>query len=359
VLYARTRTEAHQKLRQALGQRDHGALVVAPRQTVRQLLEAWLRDVVKPNRAPRTYLAYEEKLRLHALPYLGGVSIERLTPAHLTRLYRERLEAGLAPASVAMVHNILHRALEMATRQSLVARNVADLVEVPRASRRGIQPLDGDQLQKLLGAIDGQPFGPLWTLLLATGLRFGEAAALRWEDISSDGATLNVQHTLTRMTGSAATEHGWRWKLTPPKTARSRRPVPLNATAQAALRQQRRRQLEAKLVAGPDWEEFGLVFASRHGLPVREAHALRDLQNVLKKAGLPRRRLHDLRHQFATLLYQAGESPRSAQELLGHARVSTTLDIYTGSVPQVLRDAVDGVDALLGRPPAEGSADAV
>ena len=215
--------------------------------------------------------------------------------------------------------------------------------------KRSVGRLDDDQLAALLGALDPHRLGSFWTVMLMTGLRFGEAAALRWEDVSLDDAILRVEHTLTRLSGDAAKREGWTWKLTPPKTDASRRRMPLNATAVAALKLQKVRQLEAKVLTGQAWEEHGLVFTTLRGQPLREAHALAEFKRVLAAAKLPQMRLHDLRHQFATLVHEATQSPRAAQELLGHARIATTMDIYTAPVPQVLRDASENVDALVKR----------
>lgn len=351
VFYARSRSEARQKLRSALGQRDGGTLLASPRQTFGQFVKRWLEDTVKPTAAPRTHQAYEEKLRIHVLPWLERVPLERLNPAHLSRLYRLRLEAGKSPTTVNFVHNVIHRALAAAVRQQLLARNVADLVEPPRVARRELVTYSAEQLAQLRQAIQGHRFETLWTLLLTTGLRFGEAAALTWEAVSIDDASLDVRSTLTRLTGDAAKKAGRSWSIGPPKTKRSRRRIPLMATAVAALRQQKRQQLEARIAAGPAWRDHGFVFTTRDGAPVRETHALSEFKEALRASNLVDRTLHDLRHQFATLFFAAQENPRAAQDILGHSNIATTLDTYTGAVPQVLRDSVRRVDALMNPPP--------
>ena len=102
-----------------------------------------------------------------------------------------------------------------------------------------------------------------------------------------------------------------------------------------------------RLLAGGRWEDNSLVFPTRNGTPVREAHVLAEFHKELKKAGLPRRRLHDLRHTFATQLFALNKHPRAVQDLLGHSHVNTTLDVYTGSVSAVMADAIADLDRAI------------
>ncbi len=143
VLYARTRQEAAAKLRAALHAQEQGTLVTGPTQTVAQFFTRWLEDVVKPNRRPRTYESYEEKLRLHVLPELGRISLAKLTPQHLQRLDASKLAAGLSPKTIGMLHAIVHRGLKQALKWGLVGRNVAELADAPPRQQREPTALSG------------------------------------------------------------------------------------------------------------------------------------------------------------------------------------------------------------------------
>src|SRR5207237_9224526 len=112
--------------------------------------------------------------------------------------------------------------------------------------------------------------------------------------------------------------------------------------------QQRARVLEAKLLAGPKWQDHDFVFPTGVGTPFREAHVLEDFHAVLERAGLPRYRLHDLRHTYATGLLERGRHPRDVQDLLGHSRIEMTLNVYTASIPERLREAADSLDGMFG-----------
>ncbi len=117
------------------------------------------------------------------------------------------------------------------------------------------------------------------------------------------------------------------------------RSSPLAATVVDALRAQRRQSLEMKLLAGQKWQEHDFVFTSNRGTPLREAHVLERFHRVLDQAGLERRRMHDLRHTFATRLFALGTHPRVVQDMLGHSRIGITMDTYTASVPEAVRAA--------------------
>lgn len=229
----RTRADVAKLLTAAVEAREQGVLVTGPRQTVAQHFDHWLEDVVRPHLRPRSYVAYASKVRVHILPTLGRLRLTALTPQHLQRLYAAKLTAGLAPKSVNNLHVVVHRGLEYAVRWGLAARNVADAVESPRVPRRELQPLEPVELATFLRAIVGHRHEPLWILMLATGLRFGEAAALRWCDVDLDQRVLHVRHTL----GAKGAARGT--MFTPPKTDKGRRDIPVPQIALQILATQR------------------------------------------------------------------------------------------------------------------------
>jgi integrase len=133
-----------------------------------------------------------------------------------------------------------------------------------------------------------------------------------------------------------------------PKSARSRRSITLPAVAVTALRAHRVRQLETRLAAGGRWQEGGFVFTSGIGTPIEPRRITREFRALLKRAGLPLIRLHDLRHSCATLLLAQGVSARVVMETLGHSQVSLTLNTYSHVLPALQQDAARKMDAILG-----------
>lgn len=338
--YCQTRSEAAKKLQKALQARDEGTLVVGKQPSLAQYVEDWLEHSVRPTTRPRTYLSYAERLRVHVLPTLGTTKLDALSPQQIQKLYASKLAAGLAPGTINGVNVVLHRALQQALKWGLVSRNVCTLVDVPQPKPAPARPLDADELARFREVIEGDRYEYLWQVLVSTGLRFGEAAALRTEDIDLDGRKLHVRHTITREGNK-----GYAWSE--PKTRRSRRTIPLPALAVQALRNQQTLNKELRLAAGRHWTDLDVVFPSGVGTPIREPHLLVHFHKLLDQAGLERRRIHDLRATYATNLYALGVHPRAAQELMGHADIGVTMNVYTGAVPAVLRDAADSLDGLL------------
>lgn len=336
-LYARTRAEAERRLREALGARDQGVIAPAT-ETVGSYMRGWL-EGMRPTLRPRTWERYEGVVRVHLLPSLGGVSLGKLGPHHLQRLYRALLGRGLRPATVRYVHAVIHRALEQAVRWRVLPLNPASLVSPPRLDRREMAALSPEEARQFLKAAEGERLEALFVLAVTAGLRLGEGLGLRWDAIDLDAGVLSVVGTLQRIERELV--------LAEPKTARSRRRVELTATAVEALRRRRTAQLQERLAAGPLWEERGLVVTDPLGRPLQPYVAQHSFAVLLRRAELRPVRFHDLRHTAATLLLSRGIHPKIVSEMLGHATIAITLDLYSHVTPSMQREAVRELDALL------------
>ena len=181
-LSGRTRDETGRKLTALLKNIQDGLPVTADRETINQFAAGWL-AVKKQSIKASTWRRYESLLRVNVLPMLGRVQISKVTPAHLQRLYADRMTAGRGPQTITHIHRVVHAMLSDATRWGNVARNVAALVTPPSVPHRDIRAFDADQALRFLGAAMGTKHEALWTVLISTGVRIGEVAALRWSDI--------------------------------------------------------------------------------------------------------------------------------------------------------------------------------
>ncbi len=342
-LYGRTRADVQRKLAGAHRTRDEGLPFSPERQTVGDFLAEWL-EGQRQRLRPNTWKRYEEYVRIHTIPGVGRVKLAALTPQHLDRLYAQRMAAGLSPTTVHHVHAVLHKALEQAVRWNLVPRNVADLVDSPRAGRQEMSALTPEQTRTLLdGAADG-PLEAILTLAVTTGMRKGELLALHWSDVDLERGTLRVVGTMQR-------HRDGKLAVSPPKTARSRRQVELTPIALDALRRHRSRQAETRLLLGSEWNVMGLVFPSSLGKAQDGSHLLYGLFHpLLKSLGLPVIRFHDLRHTAATLLLGQGIHPKIVSEMLGHSTIAITLDLYSHVTPTMQRDAARAMNNLLATP---------
>jgi integrase len=339
VLYGRTRREVQDKLLAVQGDVRAGLPIPMRNQSVSTFLKVWLDEVARPSVRPRTFRSYEQILRLHVLPDLGKTDLARLSPQMVQRLLNTKTKAGLSARSVRMIRDVLRNALNRALQWGLVSRNVATLVDVPHIPYQARQVFGPDEARLFLAHIAGDRLEALYSVALALGLRQGEALGLSWEDVDLDAAELHVRHSLLRI--------GGRRELAEPKTALSRRTIPLPGRAVSQLRAHRTRQLEERLLAGSRWQDTGFVFATTIGTPLDGPTVTKRFQAALASAGLPRQRFHDLRHGCASLLLAQGVAPRVVMELLGHSDIRLTMNTYTHVGSDIQRVAVDRLDALL------------
>ena len=319
-------------------------------QTVGAFLKQWLEDVVKPNKAHRTYATHKQQVHSHIIPALGQVKLEALRKAQVDLLYADLLRekpkgSGLAPSSVRRVHAVLHAALEEAVRGDLIPRNPATHANKPKVREDEIEPLDTQQARAFLAAARGDRYEALYVLCLMVRLRQGEALGLKWMDVDLEAGTLLVNRQLQRVRRDGNT--AGKLVFFEPKNA-SRRTVGLPERAVIALRSHRKRQLEGRVLAGSEWQDNGLVFTTRTGGPVEAQNVVnRHFKPLLERAGLPPIRFHDLRHSCLSLLAQRGEPIRDLQALAGHATAAFTLQRYTHHYDAAARRTADTMGDIL------------
>ena len=345
VFYGKTHKEVQEKLKVALREQQQGTLVTAPRQTLVQFLTDWLENSQRQSVRPRTYERYEELVRLHIAPALGRYELQKLSAQHLQAFYAKKAEEGLSATTINHFHNVLHKALDTAVKWNLVARNVCDLVSPPRRKRYEVHPLTLEQVHKLLAVVEGHEMEALFRLALATGLRRGELMGLKWQDINLDAGVLQVRRILSRVPSKMP---GKGYVEAEPKTQKSRRSVVIAPFALEALKQNRERQREAEITAGPLWQDHDFVFCTSIGTHLNPTRDMLDqLKVLLKKAGLPDIRFHDLRHSAATLLLSVGVHPKVVQEILGHSQISITMDVYSHVLPGMQQEAMSRLNDAL------------
>jgi integrase len=202
-----------------------------------------------------------------------------------------------------------------------------------------MQPMTLEQAKSFLTACKGHRLEALFTVALSLGLRKGEALGLRWEDVDWQGQQLRIRKSLQRVNGKL--------ELVDLKTESSLRTLPLTSELISTLKEHRKRQLEGKMLAGSEWQDNGLIFTSTIGSALDGSDVSRFFFKVLEKADLPRFRFHDLRHSCASLLFAQGVPARTVQDILGHSRISMTMDIYTHIMPQARLQAIDLLGSIM------------
>ena len=250
-----------------------------------------------------------------------------------------RRAAGVGGRTIHYARAVLRAALNQALRWGLVSRNLASLTDPPRYRAREIAPLTPEQAKRFLAAVAGHRLEALFTVAVGVGLRLGEALGLPWDAVNLDAGKLSVRQTLER-----GGEHP---RLGEPKSTRSRRTIWLPRIVIAARRKHRARQLQERLIAAERWNDSGLVFTTEAGVPLDGCNINRTFKVLLRQAGLPAVRYHDLRHTAATLLLAQGVDLRTIMETLGHSQISLTANLYAHVVPALKDQAAAKMDQIL------------
>jgi len=311
------------------------------------LLERWL-STVEHQLRPSTWDSYHRMIRLHVVPTLGAIPLQQLTAEHFDRLYARLLNSGrlrdgtgLSPKTVRYLHNTLRKALHDAERKQLVTRNVAQAADPPKVRQGGNREMKtwtAEQLRDFLLATEGHRMYVAFVLAATTGMRRGEVLGVRWQDVDLVARRLAVRQTV--LTLNYAVSFGT------PKTARGRRLIALDGSTVAVLQAHRRRQLEERAVAEA-YHDHDLVLARPDGEPVHPDYFSQCFDRTVARLGMPRIRLHDLRHTHATLGLAAGLQPKVISDRLGHATVAFTQDIYVHAIPRLEEEAAEKVGDLI------------
>ena len=288
----KTQAEVKEKLKTAIEENigiDYGK---AKSFTVGSWLEIWMENYAKVRLRPSTFKTSQGFLKNHIKPQIGSIPLAELTSLDLQRFYKHLLEGGrvdrieakkkpkgLAPKTVRNIHQMIGSAYNLAMEQKLVNKNPTQGCALPKVEHKEMKTLTADQLSAFFREAKETGVYELYCLDLATGLRRGELLGLKWADVDFDHSVLKIQRAISRQNG--------RVEEAPLKTKNAYRTLPLSADAIDVLKMQKSK------VGGSEW-----VFPSPTGGPMSPDSVLHMLQRVLKRAGLPRIRFHDLRHPY-------------------------------------------------------------
>jgi len=333
-----TKKAAEAALRSLATASDAGTAVARNRTTVSGFLTEWL-ETMRPRIRETTWVSYEMAVN-RITRQIGTVPLQALTPLQVESLYATLLATGgaggrsLAPKTVRNCHIVLRRALADAERLGLVSRNPAAAARAVAAPRAEQRTWSSDEIQRFFEALAGERLSMAFVLLATTGMRRGEVLGLRWEDVDFSGRALSIVQTLTTVRGDR--------HLGPPKTGKSRRRVSIDGVTLDALKSHRKRQRIERIAAADVWSNEGdLVFTDELGEPVHPNRLSQCFDRIVRDAGLPRIRLHDLRHSYATLALKAGVHPKIVSERLGHSTIAITLDLYSHVAQGLDADAAE------------------
>ena len=350
TVYGSTQGEVRKKVTDLQSRLDRGVPVRTSSPTVADYLDEWLESLRKQGRRPRTLRTYQRTVDLHLKPTLGRHRLEKLTQYHVQAMIDDWIAQGLQLSTVRSYRGVLQAALTRAMKLDLVSRNVATLTDIPPATAPKRVTLTPEGAAQLFQTVRGHRLEVLFIVAVTLGLRQGETLGLKWEDIDLEAGTLVVKRQLITIEGIAM--------FGPPKTKSAERVIPLPTPVLNALKHHRRQQVRERLEAGGRWhEQWDLVFCSRTGSPLSVSTLRVEFKRLLRQAGLPPMRWHDLRHSTASILGAWEVQPQVVHAILGHASAAITIQTYTHAEVEAIRAATDRMKTLFGgeHTPAERS----
>jgi integrase len=342
VLYGRTRAEVKAKLKAATTRAEAGAPVKDGKATVAAWSAHWrATTLAASSRKDSTKTLYRILCQKHIEPgRFGSLTLDKLRPSDVEAFVIMLQDRGLADSTVRTIYTVLRSLLDGAVRDGLLGRNPASLVTRPGVARREAMYLDRQQVAAVLNGARTSRFHPVLVLIAATGLRRGEALALRWDDLDLDAGTLRVRGTLARNAGALV--------VTEPKTAKSRRVLRLSPPVIALLRRQRAAQAADRLRAADVWQDSAFVFTTASGQPIDPRNVLRTINVAATRAGLSGVGVHTLRHSAASALLEDGIGIKIVSEMLGHSSIAITGDVYQHVSDGAAQGAADALATAFG-----------
>lgn len=337
-VYGSTQKEVRQKLAQAVAALDNGDYFEPAKMTLARWVEIWLEEYT----GDKKYLTvkhYKAQCRAHIVPSLGAVKLSELTTPQIQAFYNHLQREGLASKSVRNIHGILTKCLSTAVQVGYLRNNPASAVTLPKVVKKDIQPLTDEQVRDFLRVSAADEYEILLKVILFTGLRESEAIGLTWDCIDFKAGTVTICKQLQKRPLS---DGGF--TFAPLKNDKTRIIKPA-ASVIALLSRRWKEQTEQRLRAGEAWQGWqsaeewkaALVFTTLTGTNLSPQTVYNHYKKLSAQIGAPDSRVYDLRHTFAVLSLQNGDSVKTVQGNLGHATAAFTLDVY-GHVSEKMKE---------------------
>lgn len=323
----KTQKEVAQKLRQITAEIDAKTYVAPCKLSVAEWMAVWAQDYLVGIKASTAYL-YKRTIELYIEPHLGHIRLDTLNAHTVQHFYNELAKpskpdaAPLSAKSIKNIHGVLHKALQQAVLLNYIRYNPTTACVLPKIVKKEIHPLTDQQTAQLLNLLKGSKYEIPLTVDLFTGLREGELLGLIWDCVDFEKGTILVNKQLRR-----SQRKGGTYYFSPPKNNKSRTITPAPYVMKL-LQAQKVQQARQRLMAGPAWEDSGLVFTNEFGRYISYRAIFDSFKRIVKRIGLSDARIHDLRHTYAVNCIRAGDDIKTVQSNLGHATAAFTLDVY-------------------------------
>jgi integrase len=344
-----SRRDAQKLLSKRLAELAEDTYIDPAKITFEAFKDTWVEKYAQAEVRPNTMDQYEFLFKLHIIPYLGDTTLPKITTEHIQGFKSHLQQKGLGPQQVKHGLRLVRQMLNHAIDWGYLRTNPALKVRYPSIPKREVEPLAPKEIRAFFDAVaeeyHDQPtaqakWRALHLVAIFGGLRIGETLAMRWGNLDRESGQYFVRETWHRP------KKGRPAYFDEPKTKSSIAPVDLSPTCMVALEEHHLMQKKEILKGGEKYQKQDLIFATATGGALHDINiAARIFRPVLvDRAGIKKRRLHDLRHTCASLLIHQGESPKYIQKQLRHASIEMTFDIYGHLFPDVNQEAARRLD---------------
>ncbi|MBV4439330.1 tyrosine-type recombinase/integrase [Clostridium tyrobutyricum] len=351
-IYGITVKELEFKIKAITKELDYG---VNNKEFFGNFLRDWLFDVHFIDIKPSTRERYEGIYRNYIKNSdIYNIKLKDLNSKDIQDYYNKLFKKGKSVNCIRNLHKIIAPAIRYAYDSNMIIKDFSRAIVLPKDNEENklnktndVKPFTLDEQQKFIEAIQGHDLEILFLTALNSGLRQGELLALTWNDIDFDNDTIKVNKTVKYICDvDKEGRENCHMALQTPKSENSNRIVTIPTFLTKRLQQYQLHQRELKLKMANLYEDKDLVFCSIYGNYLDSSNIRKRFKRVLTNIGLQNRKFHDLRHTFATRLFELGEEPKTVQELLGHSNISTTLDIYTHVLEGMKKKAASKLNDL-------------
>lgn len=320
-----------------------------------ELMHSWLFEIVRVSNKikPSTFQRYEGIYRNYVKNSdIYGLKISNLKTIHLQRYYNSLYTKGKTSNVIKNLNKLLKNFFNYATDEGYILKNPCSgkRIAIPGESEtqeRKIEVFSDEEINALKVALKEHRLKFLILLALGTGLRQGELLGLKWSDIDIDNKQLKVERSIKQVNIiSADGSKEYKTIVQSPKSKNSIRIVPIPSNLISDLKEHRKLQKQEKLKCANFYNDTDYIFTTEVGNTMNARNITKSYKRLLKKAKIPYKKFHSLRHTYATKLFELNVPLKTVQMLLGHSDISITANIYTHVMPKEKIKAVEKLNNL-------------